>query len=71
MTDLNQHNAAVHEIAKEVDPLVTDTNIRVRFADHIDRFCEMVEGYSQALKSYEERLQEYEEQTGRMPRHDL
>ena len=57
MADLNQHNVAVHEIAKKVDRLTKDTNIRVRFTKQIDQFCKMVEDYGQALQPYAEQLE--------------
>lgn len=58
MTDLNQHQAAVHELANKVDQFITDMNIRIRFADHIDQFCKMVEDYGQAQQPYSRKLED-------------
>lgn len=51
------HQAAVHEIANEIDALVMDATIRVRFTAHIDRLCKMVEDYGQALQPYADKLE--------------
>jgi hypothetical protein len=58
MLSYETHQAAVHEIANEIDALVMDATIRARFTAHIDRLCKMVEDYGQALQGYAQQLEE-------------
>lgn len=61
MANINQHEAAVHDIANKVDHLITyNKNAGARFTRHIAKLYKMVEDYGQALQPYVEKLKRAE-----------
>lgn len=56
MTDLNPHQAAVHNIANKVDNLILDKDVLAYIRDHISKLCKMVEDYGQVLQPYVKKL---------------
>ena len=63
MANINQHQAAIHDIANKVDQLITNDNKAGScFKRHITKLCKMVEDYAEALQPYAKKLKRAEKQ---------